>query len=266
MKLYLLTMTALALCATAPLAAQWSTTDAQGSPVDHGTNQASNGEFGALQISTTDPEKLMTAWHQPTPGVEVQTQHSAARGEVIHTIVIFTGCKTDAAGKCYVSASFEVFDPTGKSYAEYKDAPIYDLPPAPPHNLMLGQSSLGIRIEPSEPLGDYRVVVRTTDRVANLSVTTQDKLTIVEAPLVGGWSPITSPDKNLEARAAARAALPNLPRRKARLARVERAEKQIVAGTNYRLILRLTDKSRWTVTMWHKLDGTWAASQIAQLR
>ena len=266
MKSYLLSATTLALCAASPLAAQWNTTDAKGQPVGHGSNQAAIGDFGVLQVSTTDPEKLMAAWRQPTPGVEIETQSKAARGEVIHTFVIFTGCQTDAAGKCHVTASFEVFDPTGKSYAVHKDAPIYDFPPAPPHNMMLGQASLGIRIEPGEPLGDYRVIARTTDRVANLAVDTQQTLTIAEAPSVGGWNSIAAPDKDREARAAARAALPKIPRHKARLARIERGERQIVAGINYRLVLRLTDKSRWTVTMWHKLDGTWEAREIAELR
>jgi hypothetical protein len=266
MKSLILTATALALLTAAPLAAQMSTTDVQGQPVDHGARQASNGEFGAIQISTTDPEKLMAAWRQPTPGIEIQTQNKAARGEVIHTFVIFSGCKVDATGNCHVTASFEVFDPTGKSYAEHEDAPIFDFPSAPPHNLMLGQSSLGIRIEPGEPLGQYRVVVHTIDRVAGLSVMTEDMLSIAEAPLVGGWTSIPNPGGNMEARAAARAAQSKIPRPKARIAKIERSEKQVVAGTNYRLILRLTDKSRWTVTMWHKLDGTWVATEVAELR
>ena len=266
MKSYSLIAAIIALLASTAGNSQWRTTDTNGKPIEYGANQASVGDFGALQLSTTDPEKLLAVWRETTPGVEIQTQHKAARGEVIHTFVVFTGCKTDAAGTCHVTAQFEVFDPAGKSYAVATDAPIYDSPPAPPHNLMLGQSSLGIRIEPGELLGNYRVVVHTTDRVANLAVTTQDSLTVYEAPLAGGWNSFIEPDKNKEALAAAHAALPNLPRPNAHLAKIERGERQVVTGINYRLILRLSDNSRWTVTIWHKLDGTWKARDIAGLR
>jgi hypothetical protein len=179
---------------------------------------------------------------------------------------MFGGCKPDAAGACHLTARFEVFDPKGKSYAVQDGAVLLDGPPPPPGNFGLGASSLGMRIEGGEALGDYRMVVKTTDKVAGISVTTQDILTITEAPLAGGWHPIKNPNSVPELRGVAKAILAKLPGKNPRLAKIERAESQVVAGTNYRMVVRLKDGARWTATVWRKLDGSFEVSGVARVR
>jgi len=39
-----------------------------------------------------------------------------------------------------------------------------------------------------------------------------------------------------------------------------------VAGTNYRIVLFLTDGSKWDAQVWHKLDGSFVVSGPSQLR
>ena len=67
------------------------------------------------------------------------------------------------------------------------------------------------------------------------------------------------------ARAAAHAALTKMPRH-VRLRRIESAERQVVAGMNYRMVLRLTDGQRWSATVWHKLDGAMVVSGVGRVR
>ena len=82
--------------------------------------------------------------------------------------------------------------------------------------------------------------------------------------ITGGWSPIPAPAADPEVRAAARDALTQMPHH-ARLRRIESAERQVVAGMNYRLVLRLTNGQRWSATVWRKLDGVMVVSGVGRL-
>ena len=74
------------------------------------------------------------------------------------------------------------------------------------------------------------------------------------APLVGGFAPISP--RAPELGPVVKAAIAHItPQPRAR-GRVLVAERQVVAGTNYRLLLKLRDGSRWRVVVWQKLDGS----------
>lgn len=83
--------------------------------------------------------------------------------------------------------------------------------------------------------------------------------------IAGGWSPIPAPAADPAVRAAARAALTKMPHH-ARLRRIESAERQVVAGMNYRLVLRLTNGQRWSATVRHKLDGMMVVSGVGRVQ
>jgi hypothetical protein len=86
------------------------------------------------------------------------------------------------------------------------------------------------------------------------------------APLPGAPSAVADPAGDADVRAAANAMLGALPVRDARLDRIEAASRQIVAGQNYRLTVRLADGSRWSAVVWHKLDGSFVTSEITRVR
>jgi hypothetical protein len=87
-----------------------------------------------------------------------------------------------------------------------------------------------------------------------------------DRPLPGAPVAVADPATDPDVRAAADAMLGALPVRDARLDRIEAASRQIVAGQNYRLAVRLADGSRWSATVWHKLDGSFVTSQVTRLR
>lgn len=77
--------------------------------------------------------------------------------------------------------------------------------------------------------------------------------------VVGGYAPIDPHSREL--RPVLAAALPSLtPARQAR-ARIVRAEQQVVAGMNYRLLVKLRDGSRWRVVVWRRLDGGYEVTE-----
>jgi primosomal replication protein N len=69
--------------------------------------------------------------------------------------------------------------------------------------------------------------------------------------IVGGWSSVQA---DSDAHKAANFALPHLRRGRARLQSVDAVDTQVVAGLNYRLILTLSDRSRWQVVVFRGLD------------
>lgn len=83
-------------------------------------------------------------------------------------------------------------------------------------------------------------------------------------PVVGGWSELRPADPELIA--AARYVVPRLGRPRARLQRIEGGERQVVSGMNYRMVLRLSDRSRWRAQVWRKLDGSYALTRSEIIR
>lgn len=83
-------------------------------------------------------------------------------------------------------------------------------------------------------------------------------------PVAGGWSKVGRDDPDL--RPVARFVVPRLPRHHPRLLRIAGGERQVVAGTNWRVVLVLTDRSRWRALVWQRLDGTFELARVERLR
>ncbi len=151
-----------------------------GSPLDKQPNTATSGDFAVMQIATTEPEKLMADWNEPTPGVSLVTTTQATRNQPIVTFIVFKGCRADAAGNCNVTVDYVTLGPDGKTYDNTKAAEVWvGHPPAPGLNLQLSASGYGLRIEDKDPLGTYRVSATITDHVAGATLHTEQSLTIV---------------------------------------------------------------------------------------
>ncbi len=81
-------------------------------------------------------------------------------------------------------------------------------------------------------------------------------------PMVGGYSDAPA---DASARKAAQFALPRLKRGKARIRSLDRVERQVVAGTNYRIEMTLTDGSHWKVVVWQRLDGRYQLTRSERI-
>ena len=99
---------------------------------------------------------------------------------------------------------------------------------------------------------------------AALAAAPHDHSSQAAAPMVGGWSELRLDEPELQA--VARFVVPRLGRRNARLLRIAGGERQIVAGTNYRIALQLTDRTRWRAQVWRKLDGSYELTRFARIK
>lgn len=76
---------------------------------------------------------------------------------------------------------------------------------------------------------------------------------VVTRPVLGGFAPGTVTPQVTQ---AAEFALGELGLPSDQLASIEQVQRQVVAGTNYRFVMVLTDGRKWKVQVWAKLDGS----------
>ena len=81
--------------------------------------------------------------------------------------------------------------------------------------------------------------------------------------VVGGWQAADPGGEGVQA--AARHAAAHLPQPHGALVEVTSAQTQVVAGTNLRMALRMADGTRWNVTVWHRLDGSYEMTDTSQM-
>lgn len=165
-----------------------------GEQVEDSESVNSEGDFGVQQWLTHDPDQLFADWNEPTEGVPLATTNRAVRGQVVSSVIVFTGCKADAKGNCDVIADVTIFDPAGKEYGSFDGMEIWvDKPEAPKPQLQLGVNDVRIVIDPEDPLGDYRIVVETTDRNAGITLRTVQAFTAAESTLEYSTEPLHNP-------------------------------------------------------------------------
>jgi hypothetical protein len=143
------------------------------------TNESRAGDLMILQLWSDKPDAFLMEWNKPTPP-SLRTTIKIERNKRITSFIIFAGCKSDTAGKCDLNGNIEFRDPEGKIYGEIKDVDIWSGPPIGGYNLRLSPVGPAMMIGDGEKLGDYTVRITVTDRNANVTAMTEEKLTVVE--------------------------------------------------------------------------------------
>jgi len=147
------------------------------SPLSHDEKDG----FSVLQVAVPDAAKFIAAWKLGTGGDTATTRTVANRP--LFTLLIIRGCKPNPDGKCDVVADFLIHRPDGTINDDNKGVAVWDkAAPADPKKPYIGDGALGYGVDDEGPFGDYRIVATVTDRVAGVSVTTEETLTIAPAP------------------------------------------------------------------------------------
>ena len=140
-------------------------------------NVAQKDGFGVMQVAATDAQKFIGAWKLGL-GAKSQTTRTVA-DQPLFTMLIFQGCKPDPLGKCDIVADFTITRPDGTVNEDNKGVVIWNKQaPADPRKPTMGEGALGYGVDAEGPFGDYKVVATVTDRVAGVTVTTEQTLTI----------------------------------------------------------------------------------------
>ncbi len=150
-----------------------------GSALDGHPVAETSGKFAAIQIATTDPDRLVADWQKPTASVALVTTTHAIVNQPIVTFIIFRGCRADASGNCDVTVDFETFGPDGKRYDSTRAVNVWVGHPATADlSFQLSETGYDISFEPEDPLGSYRIHARVTDHVSGIVLDTEQVLTV----------------------------------------------------------------------------------------
>lgn len=228
-------------------------------------NIAKQGGFAVEQIATLDAAALQKDWDKPGSTVRDRLTTSTSRNQPLHSFMALSGCKADAAGQCNVVANFLILDPAGKRFTDADGISIYRGAPPAAGQSVLSWASLGLHVKPGDAIGAYTAKVETIDKNAGITLRTEQVLTVAETPIVGGWKPVPNPNKAAELKGPIKAMLAEISTEPLKVAQVISADKQVVAGTNYRMRIRMTNGKTWQAVVWKKLDGTYKVSEIAQV-
>lgn len=145
-----------------PTHAGW--TDGAGKPVPDTPAMRSDGEFGVRIVLTADEQALRHEWNTARANPRLQTTDTVAAGGEVTAMLVFHGCKPNAAGNCEVVAAFALVAPDGKrdpggAGSLWSAAPL-------PGRLMLGAASMRIGFTAGDAPGTYQIHARVVDRVA----------------------------------------------------------------------------------------------------
>ena len=153
------------------VSAQWKKGDEK---VEDTAERKSVNEFGGYLIIVEDPKGFIKEWTKPqTPNIKPVT--NVKRGKVIGAIVLFAGCKPDSAGVCNSEVDYVVIKPDGNVYAERKEQPLWKEQAPPPKNVQFIRAILAIRMEPDDPVGEYKVRAKVSDLNAGVTFELETK-------------------------------------------------------------------------------------------
>jgi len=163
---------AVILLASSVALAQWKK---DGKPLPDAPDQKSVGDFGGLLLVVKDPKAFIEAWQKPeTP--QINPVSIVKRGELVGAFVLFAGCKTDAQGMCNSEVDYAFYRPDGTLSAEMKNQPLWKEPAPPALNTQLSRAILGIRLENTDPSGEYKIKAKVSDLNANISFELETKI------------------------------------------------------------------------------------------
>jgi hypothetical protein len=131
-------------------------------------------------IVTAKGDELFRSWDRPSgKPFTAEPVDAVRRGQFLSAVVLFQGCKPDAAGNCNVEMDITAYDPKGRTYGEMPKVELWQAKPAPaPGFTQLSRSFMGIVIEPTDASGKYRVSVVARDLNAKTQARSETTFTV----------------------------------------------------------------------------------------
>ena len=142
--------------------------EGQENPVLGATLQASERAADTTlrdEILAANEAQFRKTWHSSRTPPRLNAINTVRRGETVSALLIFHGCTPAATGACEVVSSFIIEGPDG-GRTPGGGGPVWTEAPARPGLLQLGQAGMSVVFDPSDPVGDYRIIANIEDRVS----------------------------------------------------------------------------------------------------
>ncbi len=155
--------------------------DRSGKEVPDSENMKSSKDFIAQLILTNNENELLSRWQTPSESVSITTSETVERDSPISAFIVFGGCRVDPKGNCNLVATFKIFQPDGKVYANLPEMEVWQNKPVPPNRaIQLSVAYLKTVIEKGEQLGKYKIESVVTDKNSGQSVTLESTFNAIE--------------------------------------------------------------------------------------
>lgn len=166
------------LAALLPLSAQSAWIDPSGKPIPDTESMRSAGDFGVQIVLTADEGQFRQTWNSSKTPPKLSTTNTVRLGGAVSALLIFHGCSPNASGVCDVSSEFILEAPNG-SKTPAGGGPVWSGKPMPQLLLQLGQASMTVGFDKTDPIGDYKIIANIKDKVSarTLSLVARLKVT-----------------------------------------------------------------------------------------
>lgn len=127
-----------------------------------------------------DPKAFLADWAKSSnvsPPL-IKTRTVFHRGETVFPAVMFSTHSLTPDGHVDMTYTLLFRRPDGSIYEHLQDVPLADGPP--PKGIGLSKTKAGLKIEETDPLGEYTLKVTITDKVKDVSVEMLFHFTVVD--------------------------------------------------------------------------------------
>lgn len=160
-----------------PLVAQSAWIDSSGKPIPDIESMRSAGDFGVQIVLTPDDKQFRQTWNSTKGTPKLSSTNSVSLGSSVSAILVFHGCSPNAAGVCDVVSEFALESPDGaKSPAG--GGPVWSVAPMRAGLLQLGQASMTVGFDKTDPVGDYKIIANVKDKISGRALTVIAKLKV----------------------------------------------------------------------------------------
>ncbi|MCM2264355.1 MAG: hypothetical protein NDI73_04090 [Desulfuromonadales bacterium] len=148
-----------------PLIAHGAWIDSSGKPVADTESMRSAGNFGVQIMLTPDDKQFRQTWNSTMSTPNLNTTDTVHLGASVTAVLIFHGCSPNAAGVCDVAAEFILESPDGTKMPA-GGGPVWSAAPLQDGLLQLGQASMTVGFDKTDPVGDYKVIANVKDKIS----------------------------------------------------------------------------------------------------
>ena len=134
-----------------------------------------------LKVALVDnPTEFLSGWKKAaglqTPPIKTRT--SFRRGETVFPAVLYFTRAVNSEGKADIVYSLLFRRPDGSIYENPQDLTVVD--GTPPKEIRLSKAKAGLKIEDTDPFGEYTLKATITDRIKNVTVEMLFKFSVVD--------------------------------------------------------------------------------------
>ncbi|MEI6492196.1 MAG: hypothetical protein WCO94_06585 [Verrucomicrobiota bacterium] len=127
-----------------------------------------------------DPKTFLAEWMKPSNSFPppIKTRTSFHRGDTVFPAVMYSTHTLNSEGKADITYSLLFRRPDGSIYERLQDLPVVDGPP--PKGIGLCKAKAGLKIEDTDPFGEYTLKVTITDEIRDVTVEMLFKFSVVD--------------------------------------------------------------------------------------